>query len=338
MPVTIDQKDFHDFEALQNVVQDSRSEIVQLGAGRMSGKIAHLALDENFGISTGHYSRGMRVCGPYSQQRWSFATLLESDGPASSLNRPLHVGDIVSIAPKHERYACTRSGVSYFGAFVAPEELQRFLASDHGSFEAMMRKPATVMAAPQAVAASNAADLKTLVNALTEHGPSLSDDVIRFHKRNIMELLTAPIRDGIDYRPARLLSPEKLVREADHFLIEQHRRPIHVSELCEHFHMHRRTLHRIFHDVLGIAPITLLRQIRLSAVHTRLSTASHHLNVEQVAREHGFLQLGRFAAQYRHLFGEKPSHTLKRALMRLFPWWGFLCCKALPIILCHVTA
>jgi AraC-like DNA-binding protein len=40
-------------------------------------------------------------------------------------------------------------------------------------------------------------------------------------------------------------------------------------------------------------------------------------NVSDIARRNGFPQLGRFAAQYRAVFGEAPSTTLQRA-----PWDG----------------
>jgi AraC-like DNA-binding protein len=35
-------------------------------------------------------------------------------------------------------------------------------------------------------------------------------------------------------------------------------------------------------------------------------------NVTQIATEYGFLEVGRFAHQYRQLFGEYPNETLRR--------------------------
>jgi hypothetical protein len=35
--------------------------------------------------------------------------------------------------------------------------------------------------------------------------------------------------------------------------------------------------------------------------------------VTDIATEHGFWELGRFSVNYRHIFGETPSVTLRRA-------------------------
>jgi transcriptional regulator GlxA family with amidase domain len=99
----------------------------------------------------------------------------------------------------------------------------------------------------------------------------------------------------------------KLVSEVDRYLIDAGNRPIHVSELCAKFSVHRRMLHRAFNDVLGMPPITFLRRKRLGDVHAALP-------VKEIAVEHGFLELGRFAGAYRRLFGELPSRTLQRRI------------------------
>jgi transcriptional regulator GlxA family with amidase domain len=49
--------------------------------------------------------------------------------------------------------------------------------------------------------------------------------------------------------------------------------------------------------------------VRAALGHADSATA----NVSDIARRHGFLELGRFAAQYRAAFGEAPSATLRRA-------------------------
>jgi len=52
-----------------------------------------------------------------------------------------------------------------------------------------------------------------------------------------------------------------------------------------------------------------LARVRAALRHADPATA----NVSDIARRHGFLQLGRFATQYRAVFGEVPSTTLQGA-------------------------
>jgi transcriptional regulator GlxA family with amidase domain len=77
----------------------------------------------------------------------------------------------------------------------------------------------------------------------------------------------------------------------------------------------RRTIHRAFHDVMGIGAITFLRNKRLGDVHSALLRDGHVL-VRDIAKQHGFLQPGKFTQEYRRLFGERPSETVSRAHRR----------------------
>src|SRR5215471_3586027 len=52
------------------------------------------------------------------------------------------------------------------------------------------------------------------------------------------------------------------------------------------------------------------------AIRSELRSASPGLTVTEVATRHGFVELGRFAAQYRAAFGENPSTTLRRSLKK----------------------
>jgi transcriptional regulator GlxA family with amidase domain len=55
-----------------------------------------------------------------------------------------------------------------------------------------------------------------------------------------------------------------------------------------------------------------LRRLRLHHVHAELAAHSpDSVTVTMVAGRWGFVHLGRFASQYRQLFGETPSETLR---------------------------
>jgi AraC family ethanolamine operon transcriptional activator len=62
-----------------------------------------------------------------------------------------------------------------------------------------------------------------------------------------------------------------------------------------------------------MAPATYLRYIRLNGARRSLKETA---SVTEAATSWGFWHFGRFAQDYRALFGEQPSATLKRAVSR----------------------
>ncbi|MEV0128651.1 AraC family transcriptional regulator [Dactylosporangium sp. NPDC050688] len=74
-----------------------------------------------------------------------------------------------------------------------------------------------------------------------------------------------------------------------------------------------RALQEGFRRHTGLAPLAMLRRIRLGRAHDELLAAGpHEVTVAEVAHRWGFGHLGRFAAAYRAQFGETPSATLHR--------------------------
>jgi AraC family ethanolamine operon transcriptional activator len=75
----------------------------------------------------------------------------------------------------------------------------------------------------------------------------------------------------------------------------------------------RRTLLRAFRSICGTTPSRYLRAVRLEmARQALLSPHTDATTVTQVAMRFGFRELGRFAGNYRAIFGESPSMTLRR--------------------------
>jgi len=83
--------------------------------------------------------------------------------------------------------------------------------------------------------------------------------------------------------------------------------------LCELIGVTDRTLRSCCAEFIGISPqrymlLRRLKQVRAALFDADPGTAS----VAELARHHGFTQLGRFAGMYRAVFGEPPSTTLGR--------------------------
>jgi transcriptional regulator GlxA family with amidase domain len=67
-------------------------------------------------------------------------------------------------------------------------------------------------------------------------------------------------------------------------------------------------------DVLGMSPYRYIRLARLSKARDMLlATEDRPLLVKGVALSLGYRLSGRFAADYRSVFGENPTDTLQRS-------------------------
>jgi AraC-like DNA-binding protein len=118
-----------------------------------------------------------------------------------------------------------------------------------------------------------------------------------------------PMADGnpkISRRYQRLNLLRDFIRENTH-------RPIRMDELCAVSGLSRRGLEYLFMELLGVGVGEFLHKLRLHGVRRELlATEPQHSSVKRCALDWGFWHLGRFAADYRALFGENPSTTLGR--------------------------
>ncbi len=80
-----------------------------------------------------------------------------------------------------------------------------------------------------------------------------------------------------------------------------------AGELAVSLGVSRRALEQAFRSALGVSPSRYLRGVRLN--RARRALRRDRLSVTEAALDHGFAHLGRFAADYRRLFGELPSQT-----------------------------
>ena len=78
-----------------------------------------------------------------------------------------------------------------------------------------------------------------------------------------------------------------------------------------------RTLRVCCTEFLGVSPTRYMLLRRLNMARSALRRADPaRASVKEIARLHQFLEPGRFAVTYRTVFGEMPSSTLRRSLIK----------------------
>lgn len=138
----------------------------------------------------------------------------------------------------------------------------------------------------------------------------------------LIDLLAVAARrrkDGRPRLPGRSRArPEKIVLRALEFVRMQSKTRPTVHTLCEAISASDRTLRRAFHFFLGMGPASFLKVYQLNYVRrTMLSEASLSLTVTRLLAACSVREFGRFAGEYKALFGELPSQTRKRSLRGL---------------------
>ena len=89
---------------------------------------------------------------------------------------------------------------------------------------------------------------------------------------------------------------------------------VSVAELSRVAGVSERSLRNAFYDVYSTSPKRYIQLCRLHRVRRALrATHGDGTTVTEVATDHGFFELGRFAGAYKSLFGEAPSETLSQA-------------------------
>jgi AraC family ethanolamine operon transcriptional activator len=109
-------------------------------------------------------------------------------------------------------------------------------------------------------------------------------------------------------------SRASIVRRAEAFFREHLDEAVSIAQLSAVVGVSERSLRNAFYEVCATSPKKYLRLWQLHQVRRALRAAPRdHAAVTMAATRHGFNELGRFAGQYRSVFGEPPSVTLHRA-------------------------
>jgi AraC-like DNA-binding protein len=106
------------------------------------------------------------------------------------------------------------------------------------------------------------------------------------------------------------------VEKARSFIAMNLHEDIRLGDIATAVGVCPRLLQKAFSQHCGCSPMQFLTQTRLHRIRQDLEQATISVKITDVMLRYGFLQGGKFAKEYRQLFGEKPSETLKRSKYR----------------------
>lgn len=118
--------------------------------------------------------------------------------------------------------------------------------------------------------------------------------------------------DSLPAQAARTrLQHQQLVERLRQLVLADPENPPSITELCTRLHLSRRALQNCVEEITGLAPLAYIRSLRLNEVRRALRYGQGRRSVSSVAYDWGFTHLSQFAQDYRRMFGELPSASLR---------------------------
>ena len=151
---------------------------------------------------------------------------------------------------------------------------------------------------------------KTHPDRLTDNfqGNSMAHIILEDSLPLLVDVLTSQL----NFLPEKESRRRKLVKHAETFMRDRLDAPITLSDLCQELKISQRSLYYGFQESFGLPPMQYLKLLRLHGVRRALKLAEPQTStVTNIAGLYGFWHMGQFSSDYRKMFGEFPSTTLR---------------------------
>lgn len=321
---------FGDIDEQAAALQGWNQRYLQLSRGRFDGTVKQLQLD-GVGLFVEDLHQSLHQTGWVRDDVFALGVPLLLEGNAQFCGQPTHGGKLHVFSgrdgfefrsPQRHVMVCIEMDRPLFDAHIAYAGSHGDTPSD-GPAEAYGARSvrAGVMPTDPAVLARLRQFLTGLfqsANASTELGlgpaaplgPAPLRKQVRTQLLDLVALALCPAQAGAQEAGGHPTAAQLALVERATLLVDSRLGdPPSVGELCVALGVSRRTLQSAFQTCWGMGPLAWLTTMRLNAVRRRLKSAS---SVTDAATEFGFWHFGHFAGDYQALFGESPSHTLRR--------------------------
>jgi AraC family ethanolamine operon transcriptional activator len=122
---------------------------------------------------------------------------------------------------------------------------------------------------------------------------------------------TSPPQDRHIGRPQ--LSRNRVIARTLELIDAKQGQPLFIEDLCQATGVSERTLRNVFHEYFGVGPMRLLKVRQLMEIRRALlASEPSEDTVARIAARFGVWDFSLFARNYKNLFGESPSESLRR--------------------------
>lgn len=286
----------------------------QLTSGPFTGSVEELWFDQ-VQIFRERTDQSIHEAGDAWQGSCTFGIPIEVEGSGWFCGDILDLDSVVAMRSGDELDFRTPRLLDIIVVTTDSQALNTYAAEvEHCDFGAELRHRRVVHTSPEQAAA-----LRDFLAALTVSLRATPDMLRHAAMRKALtqaiysSLIAAASSDTQPRVPPPCNTRRWIVERAREYMTAHIDEPITVADLCVQFGVSRRTLQYSFQDVLDLNPVSFLRALRLNGVRRALKrTSVQSGTIADIAARWGFWHLSHFAADYKTMFGELPSETLRR--------------------------
>jgi len=305
------RRSFSDFDSFSYAVRAWDLDFRQLDSGPLQADVLQFS-GTNSLIGHARFSRIFDQRGTAPLGLWTFAIFSRKCPPLVWHDNEIDNRHIVIYKPGSEIDCVSRPGFEVF-TLSCPEEHLHRIAQHRGLPE--IQKMAKGVDHLQ-VSAKNLSAIHFLIRKMileAEEPETLGCRALPYHEDEIFGQILSIMNNSQPVQNVSSLSGKRAIQKVKDFLAAHPRELITVSRLCKIGTVSERTLQYAFLEHYGVSPKTYLNNYRLNGVRRELCVSDPcTTRINDVANLWGFWHMGQFAADYRKLFGELPSETLRR--------------------------
>jgi AraC family ethanolamine operon transcriptional activator len=308
--VTVESS-FRDFDELRGQLRGVDLELIPLRAGPAAGK-TRAVVSADFVFTAGKFVSDHRFRGGTHESQVLLGLHYGRNCSVHYETTPGQPGDLTFHQPRSENFGRMSGTFEYAALSIDRAELARL--SDGVVGHDVLLDASGLIRAPADVAQLACDELSRLAKVAFRPANFHSDARVQMLKRALIYPYLLVAAHGATERGSRVDQTQAtIVRRAEAWLDGEVPQSIHTIDLCHALGLPLRSVQRAFQETLGIGPAHYLAHYRVHKIRqVLLSCNPFDTHVSDVALDHGFWELGRFARFYRQTYGENPSATIRR--------------------------
>ncbi len=303
--------EFSDFDALASATAGWELTYSQVGGGAFSGAV-EIACTASLQIIRETWSAPLLVEGTQPRDAVSIALVPAAPAGVRWLGTEYDPErTLIGGLPGHEVHFVGLGPVEIVAVSIDRERFEQHVRARFGEDGVPLARDLNLRAMPGAASCAERAHAMDAFRGVLRSGAARRP----MARHSLEEAILQVLLDGLDLdtaaRPVPLTVRWRIARKAEEVLRARLDDPPSLTELCQLTRAGERTLHAAFRDAYGMAPLRYLRNLRLNAARRRLRRREG--SVTEIAADLGFFHFARFSEEYRSLFHQLPSETLRQA-------------------------